>query len=296
MNKTLRAHVALFISQVLYAASFPIAKVVMEGVPSTLLVVMRVSGAILLFSVSSLFVKDKVERKDFPRLFLLAVCGVAINQSFFLKGLHLTSPIDAAIMMITTPILVLVIASLIIKEKITLLKLSGIIIGFSGAAYLVYQNLRGVHKDSSFLGDIFIFINAVAWGTFLVLVKPLMKKYHTITILKWTFIFGFPLVLPFGISDAINFDWQSLTFKIICFILFIVVFITFVAYLFNTLALKELSPSVVSAYIYLQPLLTALITIFIFKNDTLTWEKSTSALMIFIGVYLVSMEKKEEST
>jgi len=294
MNKTVQAHLALFISQVLYAASFPIAKVVMEGVPSGLLVLMRVAGAIVLFWFSSLFLKDRVEKKDFPRLVLLAVCGVAINQSFFLKGLHLTSPIDAAIMMITTPILVLIIASLIIKERITVVKLSGIIIGFSGAAYLVYQNLSGVHKDSSFLGDIYIFINAVSWGTFLVLVKPLMKKYHTVTVLKWTFTFGLPLVFPFGISDALSFDWQSLSPKIIIYILFIVVLITFVAYLFNTLALKELSPSIVSAYIYLQPLLTALITIFIFQNDALTWGKVICALMIFIGVYLVSMEQKQK--
>ncbi len=292
MNKTIQAHIFLFTSQVLYAASFPVAKIVMGEIPSAVLVIMRVIGAIILFWSSSVFVNEKVERKDFARLFLLSICGVAVNQSLFLKGLHLTSPIDAAIMMITTPILVLIIASLIIKEKITLLKFSGIVIGFSGAAYLIYQNMSGVHKDSSFLGDVFIFINAVSWGTFLVLVKPLMKKYHTITILKWTFLFGFPLVLPFGISDAMSFDWQNLPMKIIVFAGFVIVFTTFVAYLLNTLALKELSPSIVSAYIYLQPLLTALITIYIFRNDALTWGKATSALLIFIGVYLVSMEKR----
>jgi drug/metabolite transporter (DMT)-like permease len=293
MNKTLQAHIALFIAQVLYAASFPIAKIVMETVPYTALVILRVAGAVILFWASSLFINEKVERKDFFRLFLLGIFGVAINQSLFLKGLHLTSPINAAIMMITTPILVLIIASLLIKERITMLKLSGIIVGFSGAAFLVYQNLSGVHKESSFLGDVYIFINAISWGTFLVLVKPLMKKYHTITILKWTFLFALPMIFPFGINDALNVDWSNLPMKAILFIGYVVVFTTFVAYLLNTLALKELSPAVVSAYIYLQPLLTALIIIFIFRNDALTWEKATSAVMIFIGVYLVSMEKQK---
>ncbi len=289
MNKTLQAHIALFLSQALYAASFPIAKIVMEIIPSPVLVIMRVIGAIILFWSSSFIVNEKVEKKDFGRLFLLGIFGVAINQSLFLKGLHLTSPIDAAIMMITTPILVLVIASLIIKEKITLLKIFGIAIGFSGAAYLVFQNMAGNNKESSFMGDLYVFINACSWGTFLVLVKPLMKKYHTITILKWVFLFGLPLVLPFGISDGINFNWQTISSKVWWYAGFVIVFTTFVAYLLNTLALKELSPSIVSAYIYLQPLLTALIAIFIFRNDSLTWEKAFSALMIFIGVYLVSM-------
>lgn len=265
----------------------------MEDIPYNVLVVMRVIGAVILFWASSLIVNEKVERKDFLRLFGLGICGVAVNQSLFLKGLHLTSPIDAAIMMITTPILVLIIASLIIKERITLLKFSGIAIGFSGAAYLIFQNLGATNKESSFLGDMFIFINAISWGTFLVLVKPLMKKYHTITILKWTFLFGLPLVLPFGISDGIVFDWQNLSMKIILYAGFVIVFTTFVAYLLNTLALKELSPSIASAYIYMQPFLTALLTIFIFGNDTLTWEKVFSALLIFAGVYLVSMQGKE---
>ena len=293
MNKNLLAHLYLFISQALYAASFPIAKIVMEEIPYNVLVIMRVAGAIILFWASSLIVNEKVERKDIIRFFILAICGVAINQTLFLKGLHLTSPIDAAIMMITSPILVLIIASLLIKEEITLLKFAGILIGFSGAAFLVYQNFRGVHKESSFLGDVYIFINAASWGTFLVLVKPMMKKYHTITILKWTFLFGLPLVLPFGITDAVHLGWQDLSLKGIIFAGYIIVFITFVAYLLNTLALKEVSPSVASAYIYLQPLLTALITIYIFRNDALSWEKATAALLIFIGVYLVSMEKQK---
>ena len=293
MNKTVKAHVFLFLSQALYAASFPVAKIVMLEIPSTVLVIMRVIGAIILYWSSSLVINEKVEKKDFARLFTLGICGVAINQSLFLKGLHLTSPIDAAIMMITTPILVLIIAGLVIKEKITSLKVVGIAIGFGGAAYLVFQNLGASNKESSILGDVFVFINACSWGTFLVLVKPLMKKYHTITILKWTFLFGFPLVLPFGISDAINFDWQSLSSQTWLYAGFVIVFTTFVAYLLNTLALKELSPGIVSAYIYTQPVLTALITIYYFHNDTLSWGKATSALLIFIGVYLVSMENKE---
>src|ERR1039457_5321695 len=122
MNKNIKAHLALFLAQVLYAASFPIAKIVMETIPYSALVILRVAGAVILFWASSLFIQEKVERKDFFRLFLLGIFGVAVNQSLFLKGLHLTSPIDAAIMMITTPILVLIIAGLIIREKITMLK------------------------------------------------------------------------------------------------------------------------------------------------------------------------------
>ncbi len=294
MNNNLKAHIAILSANIIYAANFPIAKEVMHYIPPLGLVLMRSIGATLLFWIAGIaFVNEKIEKKDLWRLLLLAPLGVVINQMLFLKGLHLTSPINAAIMMITTPILVLIIASIFIKDKITLLKTAGIIIGFAGAAFLVYQNLSGDTKDSTLLGDLCVFINAISWGTFLVLVKPLMQKYHTVTVLKWCFLFGYPLVLPFGFEELSEVNWQNIPSEIYWFLIVVIVLTTFIAYLFNIYALRELSPSVVSAYIYLQPLLTALITIFIFKNDSLTWEKIISALLVFAGVYLVSINKKK---
>ena len=130
---------------------------------------------------------------------------------------------------------------------------------------------------------------------YIVLVKPLMQKYHTVTVLKWTFLMGLPLILPFGMKDAIDLDWSAIPSDIYYKAGFVIVFTTFVAYLLNTLALKELSPSVVSAYIYTQPLLTALISIYYFHINTLTLEKVFSAAMIFIGVYMVSIPSKKPS-
>ena len=295
MNKTLKAHLAILGANIIYAANFPIAKEVMYFIPPFGLVLLRSAGATLLFWFAGFaFVNEKVEKKDLLRLLLLAPLGVMLNQMLFLKGLHLTSPINAAIMMITTPILVLIIAAVLIREKITLTKSSGIVIGFAGAAFLVYHNLFGTQKDSSFWGDLCVFINAISWGSFLVLIKPMMQKYHTVTIVKWCFLFGFPLILPFGVAELIQVEWQNISLKIYLFTVAVVVLTTFVAYLLNIYALRELSPSVVSAYIYLQPLLTAFIAIFIFGNDALTWEKVISASMIFAGVYLVSLKSQDK--
>jgi drug/metabolite transporter (DMT)-like permease len=294
MNKKVQAHVALFTAQVIYAASFPIAKMVMQDIPYNVLVLVRGVGAMLLFWTSSFLLKESVDKKDLPRLFLLGICGVAINQTLFLKGLSLTSPINAAIMMISTPILVLIIASLLIKEKITKIRAIGILVGFTGAVFLVLQNAKGGSlKESSFLGDIYVFINALSWGTFLVIVKPLMKKYHTITILKWVFVFGLVFIFPLGIKDTLAMNWNVLSAKLMLCTAFVIVFTTFIAYLLNTLALKELSSSIVSVYIYLQPLLTAFISICIFHSDAITWEKTLAAVLIFAGVYLTGIQTKK---
>lgn len=290
MNKTLKAHLALLIANLIYAASFTIAKIVTpQYIMPFGFVLMRVIGAASLFWITgTFFIKEKVETKDIKKFALLAVFGVTTNQLMFLKGLSLTTPISAAIMMITTPILVLIIANVIIKEKITITKSVGILIGFIGAALLMFGQEHIENTDGhSLLGDFCIFINAISWGTYLVLVKPLMKKYHTVTILKWVFLFGFVFVLPFGYKEFISVQWKSLATDIWIYALFIVIFVTYVAYLLNTYSLKELSPSVVSAYIYLQPVLASVIALFADK-DELSSIKILSAFMIFAGVYLVS--------
>ena len=253
------------------------------------LVLLRGLGAIPLFWLADLlFIKERTDKKDFPRLFLLCLVGVTINQTLFIKGLSLTSPISAAIMMITTPILVVVVAGFIIREKITWVRATGIIIGFAGAATLMLNSgLNAGGRDDNPFGDLLIFINALSWGTYLVLVKPMMKKYHTITILRWTFTFSMIFILPIGYRQLTEVQWELFTPTAYAMLFFVIFFTTFLAYLLNIYALKELSPAVVSAYIYLQPVLTAIIAIST-GNDSISWMKVFSALLIFTGVYLVS--------
>jgi drug/metabolite transporter (DMT)-like permease len=289
MNRTLRAHLSLLSANLIYAASFTIAKQVTNGPIHPLgLVFLRVSGAVILFWLTgALFVREKADRRDLPKFALLAVVGVAINQMLFLKGLSLTSPISAAIMMITSPILVLIIAALLIRERITALRVTGILLGFAGAVTLMMGNAQAGGKSDNASGDLFVFINALSWGSYLVLVKPLMMKYNTVTILRWVFLFGWIIVLPFGLGEFREVHWAAMSGKDWFNALFVVIATTYVAYMLNTYALKELSPSVVSAYIYLQPLLAAAIALYA-GSDQIDLLKVISALLICTGVYLVS--------
>jgi drug/metabolite transporter (DMT)-like permease len=279
---------------VIYAITFVIAKVLTQDtIGPQGLVMLRVLGVIPLFWLTDfLFIKQKTNRKDIPMLILLAVFGVTINQSLFIKGLSLTSPISAAIMMITTPILVIIVASILIKEKITWLRTLGIIIGFAGAAMLMLTAAnQSANRADNPVGDLLIFINALSWGTYLVLVKPMMKKYHTVTILRWIFTFSAFAIVPLGWKEFHEVQWHSLSSETIFNLFFVVFFTTYLAYLLNVYALHALSPSVVSAYIYLQPLLTAAIAIST-GHDEISWQKVISALLIFAGVYLASMRSK----
>jgi drug/metabolite transporter (DMT)-like permease len=292
MDKTLKAHIALILANLIYAANFTIAKVVMPAYIEPFgFILLRVIGAVILFwIVGEIWVKEKTDKKDIPKFALLGLCGVAINQLLFFKGLSITTPINASIMMITSPIVVVIIAQALIKERITALKVTGIFVGFAGAALLLTLKTDLSFGSETITGDMFIFINAVSWSFYMVLAKPLMKKYNTITIVKWVFLFGLLYVLPFGYKEFTRIEWSSFPSEIWIDTAFVVIGTTFFAYLLNTYALKELSPSIVSAYIYIQPVLTTLIAVK-YGSDQITWPKAFSALLIFTGVYMTS--KKE---
>ncbi len=295
MSKLVKAHIALFTVNLLYGANYIIAKGVMPNfLGANTFVFLRVIGALTLFAVIMLFVKEKVSAKDKVKLALCGLFGVAINQLLFFNGLMLTSPINASIIMTSNPVIVLVLASLLIKERVTKNKIIGIILGMLGSIILTLLSASGTSKHASVLGDSFILLNSVSYATYLVLVKPLMAKYKPITVIFWVFFFGLAYVSPIGIPEAINTEWQHLTMPIIGSVLFVVVGVTFLAYLLNIFALKIVSPSVTSSYIYLQPVMAGLFA-WIHSSmynsayaEDITWIKVMCALLIFTGVYLVS--------
>jgi drug/metabolite transporter (DMT)-like permease len=296
MSKTLQAHLALLAANIIYGVNYSIAKIAMPAYIKPFgFILLRVSGALILFVlVSALFVREKVERKDIPHLALLGLFGVALNQMLFFKGLSMTTPSNAAIIMVSNPIITIIFASIFLREKLASYKLAGVLAGAAGVIVLLSDHKFSFGSDT-FLGDLFVLINSASWAVYLILVKPLMMKYNTITIVKWVFFFGLLYVLPFGFNELREVEWHSLPGRIWLALGFVVIATTFIAYILNTYALRALSPAVVSAYIYLQPFLAALFAIYVVpmfdpgaQMDSITWLKIGSAVLIFTGVYLVS--------
>ncbi len=287
------AIISIIAANVIYGLNYVIAKGVMPDYFSPKAIIFfRITGTIaitLLFFF--LFIKEKVEKKDFLRLFLASVFGIAINQIMFFEGLNLTTPIDAAIIMTINPVLVLIFAFIILKEKITLLKLLGITIGIAGAILLIVSEGDLSFNSKTFVGNILILINATSFAVYLVIIKPLMKKYHPMTIMLWTFIFGFLITLPFTIEPVLHSNFNSIPLKIWLGLAYIIVGATFLGYLLYNFSLRVLSPTVVSFFIYLQPLFSSITTMIVFgeKPGIIDY---FSALLIFTGVWVVNIKQR----
>lgn len=288
MSKSVRAHLFLFIVNLFYGAGFTVSKLVMpEFIKPFGFIFIRVSITTTLFFILHQFwLDEKIEKKDFLLLIVCGMFGVVINQEMFFAGLSITTPINAALIMIMTPILVFVISFFMSHEKATWQKILGLVLGLSGA--LVILAGRGFNFSSAtLLGDLFILINATSYAIYLVIVRPLMKKYHPLTVVKWVFFFGLIPVTAMGVQQFNQIEWHTFSTQTWVAIAFIIICTTFLAYLLNMLALREVHSSVVGAYIYLQPILATIISISLGK-DEITFEKILSAVLIFSGVYLVS--------
>ncbi len=193
--------------------------------------------------------------------------------------------------MLTSPLLVLIISIVLKKEKGTLLKSLGVVIGFTGAIIVIMFGTISKEFKSDWHGDIMILFNALSWGIFLIFSKPLMVKYHTVTVMKWVFLFGAVYTVPLGIHQATLVDYSAFTSLTWFNLFYVIVLTTFLAYLLNTYALKQLSSSVVSAYIYTQPFLAACFGL-MFGMDQLNFMRIVGAVIVFIGVYMVSYKSK----
>ena len=289
MKPTVKAHISLFIAQVIYALNYSVAKDLMPNAIKPLgLVMLRIIGALILFWTFSFFIKsEKIEKSDIKKLMILALFGVCINQVFFIYGLSLTKPINSAIIMVSNPIAVMLFTLIFFKERITIFKIGGLTLGIIGALTLLLFKGSFTLGSETITGDLMTLVNSLSWAIFVVMAKPYMIKYQTITVMKWLFLFGFIYLLPFGLPDLLEVNWLHLSPSVLMAMAFVVIGTTFLAYLLNMYALKALSSSVVSMYIYFQPFLATLIAVYLSK-DEITPIKIVSALCIVFGVFFVS--------
>lgn len=289
------AHIALFAVNMLYGASHILAKGVMPSyLTPSVFILFRVFGAAILFwmilSVSRNF---KIERKDWMRLVGCGLFGVTVNQLFFFHGLNLSSSVNSGIIMAFNPIMVVILSGFALKEKITPIRLTGILIGAAGAVLLTLTGEKTVSETS--LGDLYLLVNSFSYAIYLVLAKPLMKKYSPLLVITWVFTvgLGFLFLYPPVLAEFSTTNLTSIPFDIWIKIAYVVVGVTFLTYLLTMFGLKHLSPSISSSYIYIQPIMViGFAFLFLYAGiaddytSSITLQKIIYMLLIFLGVYL----------
>lgn len=288
MTTTTKAHIAVLFTNLFFALNLSLVKHISPALVGAYgLNIFRVGISLLLFWTVWSMGKTAaaIKRKDIPRFLLCGLTGVAINQMLFVKGLTLTSTIHAALLMLCTPLLITVFAFWILKEKITWQKALGLSLGIGGAVLLITTKEK--NGSASLTGDLYIVVNAMAYTIYFILVKPLMRDYPPLHVIRWVFTFGFFMILPFGWNEFIHTGWPSFQLSHYMALGMVVICGTFLAYSFNIFGIKHLGAGITGSYIYTQPVFAAVIAA-MFLQEQFTLEKIIAGALIFGGVFLVS--------
>jgi len=255
--------------------------------PMALTLVRIIVSTILFWSMYAMNpVKIGFEKKDVLRLVLCAIAGIAFNQSFSIRGMSLTSPIHASLLILTTPIVITFLATWFLKEALNPFKIVGLFLGISGGIVLIFsRDLSTVAGSQQSLGDLFIIMGAISYATYVVSLKPLALKYKANHILQWLFLFGLIIVLPIGWHDLASVQWFKFDALSWLCIGYVILGATFFAYQLMNYGIRVLGASVTGSFSYTQPFFGAIASILIL-NENLSLPKIIAAILIMGGVFL----------
>ena len=288
-------HLACFIAYAIFGFNIIVCKDLTSGhlISPLAIFCLRAIGAGGLFWLISAFMPaEKIDRKDYLKIFAASMLGFFTCQITFLIGIPYITPMDCSILTAMSPIYTMAIAAIAIKEPISWQKAAGVAVSFAGIIYLIVSktgNLGGASETTLF-GIFMIVLNSLSFSMYLGIFKPLIGKYHVVTFMKWIFLFAFAVSAPFAGKEIVTLDWTSIPKIQLAELAYLVVCATFITYFLIPIGQKRIRPTLVSMYSYVQPIIAIVISICI-GMDTLTWQKVAAAVMVFGGVIIVSYSR-----
>ena len=283
-------HLYLLAVQLIFAATPVVSKIAFREISPWSLAWTRLAIASLILLVWFFAAsRDRVEPADYARLALFSIFGASINQLCYLRGLSLTTAINATILIGMIPVFTFLIALFLRREATSAPKTLGVVLAFAGV--FVLAGPGSISFDSTYgVGNVLLLSAAFAYSVYLVLARNIMSRYHPLTVVTWIFTFGSLVMLPFAWGDVVRTNFPSLSVLTWASIAFLIVFASIFAYFLTGFALKKASSTLVAVYICLQPVLVAFLAVPIL-GETVTPTMVLSGVLIFSGVVLSATDR-----
>lgn len=238
--------------------------------------------------------KERIEKKDYGLLMIAGLLGVTLNQTFSIMGIASTNPIHSSLLIMSTPIIVSVLAAIFLKESFAGNKIIGLLLGLSGAFLLIKSRATSTETHPPTLqGDGLILAGSLCYSTYLILIRKVSKKYSPITILRFVFLFGAFFSLPFSLKSFLIADWTGFSGWDWFSILYIVILGTLAANLLMNWGVQQWGPSKTGTFVYFQPVFGTLGAVLL-MGEQFNMVKAISGLLIVAGVWITSLKMKKK--
>lgn len=294
-KESMTGHCSAFIAYAIFGFNIIVCKDLTSGqlIPPLGIFTLRSLIAGALFWIASAFLPvEKIDRQDYLKIFAASMLGFLTCQITFLTGIPHITPMDCSILTAMSPIYTMIIAAIVIKEPVTVKKVTGVAISFIGIVYLIVSRVSapGSVAESTSFGIVMIILNCLSFSMYLGIFKPLIAKYSVVTFMKWIFLFSALVSTPLSMKGLLSVDWTAIPAVQYAELAYLIICATFISYFLIPLAQKRIRPTLVSMYSYVQPIIAIVVSIII-GMDVLTWPKILAALMVFGGVIIVSFSK-----
>lgn len=284
----LAPHLALIAVQVFFGTWPIFGKIVLRTMSATSLAACRLTGAALAFAILQRKLRPlwQMPRRDLAWLALCSFLGVVGNQFLYVKGLSLTTAINASLLATAIPVFALVVSVMLGHDRLSLRRSAGVLVAAAGVIYLINPQ-RAEFSASTTAGNLLLICNSLFYAVYIVISKDLFERYGALNVITWLFVLGTVVTAPVGIYSMSNENLPSFGAGVWLAIAFIVIFPTVTAYYLNGWALTRVTPTTVAIYIYLQPLI-AFSFAPLFLGEQFNVRTLVAAALIFTGVALVT--------
>lgn len=285
LSNTQKAIIALIIANTIWGAAAPIFKWSLISTPPFTLALLRFSLAALIILP---FVRNKlaIKSKDFLTLFILSICGVTINISFFFLGLEYTDSINAPIIASSAPLFIILFGVLFLKDKLKKQTIIGGLLGLLGVLVIIVIPSIEKGLDNSALGNIFLILAMLGTVTHAILLKKIIKRYNPLTIVFWSFVIGSVGFLPMFFDEIQRVGFLPvINIQVVVGVLFGAFLSSAVAYFLQAYAIKKISVEEVGLFIYMDPIIAVLIA-YPLLGEVPTLYFFMGAILVFLGIFI----------
>lgn len=282
----------LLVVQLLFGL-FPVAakKAFEEFSPFPVLGLRLGGAAFLLLVLHLVLVKDAIPmRTEWRRVLLLAMLGVVLNMGLFIVGVHLTTAVNAVLVITSIPVFTYALAVMMGRETLGPQRATGIAIALAGVLYLVGTSYQVSPRGA--LGDLLVLLNCLSYSAFLVLARPMVQKHDALSLVTWMIVIGAAVFLPIGLATGLRGQLGAASPEGIAWILYIIVGATVLTYALNTKVLRHVPASTVAIFSYVQPIFTA-VAAYVVLDARLHWKILPAAALVFAGVWLVARKQPQ---
>ncbi len=289
---------AVLCANLIFGLNIPISKALLSQwmTPFGYMASRTLAATIIFWVIQSFLPKEKVSPKDLAIIAMGGIMGFVVSQSLTAISLQYTSPVYFSLIVALSPLVVMLLAAVFLKEPITGKKMAGVVLGVAGALLMISQIDNSASGKNNLWGIFLAIISVTAFSVYLIIIRSVAQKYTTVTQMKWMFLFAAIILVPLGCTE---YSEQTL-FSASCSwsgvweLAFVAILATSVAYFLTPFGMKYLRATTVSVYMNLQPIVSSVAAICV-GQDSFSWDKPLAAVLVIAGAYVVSTSRAKET-